>query len=181
MKSLTGFASTTASRPGTHSSAVAGSPSNAFAAPAEPLTRADDASSFSTPSGSGTATVLTSVKSGEGAGSATSTTRPPSTSAETVARQRIASSGSIHGPPAWLQPGQLNTPMSIPSSVAFFKAVCMTSYHSSVKSFTGPRGVPSASGSPILPMKARSIPIRFIDSRSATTPSFETLPEIQYQ
>ena len=81
----------------------------------------------------------------------------------------MLSSGVIHGPPDWLQPGQLNMPISMPSSPAFFMAVWVMSHHSSEKSFTGP----SAEPSDWLPMNARVMPTRFIDSRSFTTPSLE--------
>ena len=51
--------------------------------------------------------------------------------------------------------------------------ICFEDIPGGAKGFFSPR--------PILPMKARLIPARFIASRSFTTPSFETLPESQYQ
>ena len=87
-------------------------------------------------------------------------------------------SGVTQGPPDWLQPGQLNIPISIPSSPAFFRAVWVMSHHSSEKSGTIPSSHPSVDW---LPMNARVIPTRFMASRSFTTPSLEILLSSQYQ
>ena len=61
---------------------------------------------------------------------------------------------------------------------AVSNAVCSISFHSSDSVFTGPGELPPP---PMSPMYGRSMPARFIASRSLRTPSRDTFPAIQYQ
>ena len=78
-----------------------------------------------------------------------------------------------------LHPGQLNSPISTPSSDALLNAVWNASLHSGEKVSTGPRL--SVSILPMSAMYARSMPARFIASMSFAAPSDEMFPQSQYQ
>ena len=61
----------------------------------------------------------------------------------------MAVSGFTHGPPDWLQPGELNTPISMPSRLAVSNAVASAFSHSGENVFTGPGGTPPPPMSPM--------------------------------
>ena len=132
------------------------------------------------PSWAGNASTRASWKSALGALSVAVTLPPPCTVVPTELMRRIDCDGFTHGPPAWLHPGELKMPISMFSSVAFLRAACMMSHHSSENIFTSPVGA-SLGGRPMLAMKARLMPAFFMASRSAITPALEMLPDIQCQ
>jgi hypothetical protein len=84
----------------------------------------------------GNAMTLTSWKSSAGFFNVKLTFCPPDTWQLTEVRYLIACSGFTQGPPDWLHPGELKIPISIPNSVAVFKAICNTFHHSSLPNAT---------------------------------------------
>lgn len=80
-------------------------------------------------------------------------------------------SAFIHGPPDWLQPGQLNMPICTPSRPPSRTACPTASHHPSLNTGVSPGG--RAPGSETWPMKAAPMPRSRISSRSLVTPALE--------